>query len=421
MISETIAPTGSGVVIDARVFRDVLGHYPTGVVAVTGVDDDGAPLAMVVGTFNSVSLEPPLVSFMPMKTSGTYETLRRSTSLCINVLAHDQQLETRILAQRDPEKFSKVAWSMSRHGVPMLDGAVALIHCGIAQEIDAGDHYIVLCDVRDVEVTRPVTPLLFFQGGYGGFSATTSAAHVDADLISAVRVAEAARAQLTDLAERFDCEAVALVQINDHDQTIGAAARTSAVSTHERLGVRMPLIPPLGDVSVAWNAEQAEKWLARIFPPEPAVIESYRARLEAVRERGYTAHVVPEGREEDHAAFTAALHEYALGQLTPARDRAVRTAMSAAADFYTTDPIADDALARVVSLTVPVFDPTADSDMNSGLVLRLSFEAATMNGVEVRERIGALQAAASQVGEALSGAHTEDFERYLASGLRGRG
>ena len=60
---------------DPRAFRDVMGHYPTGVVVVTAMVDD-APVGMVVGTFSSVSLEPPLVSFMPMTTSASYAKLR---------------------------------------------------------------------------------------------------------------------------------------------------------------------------------------------------------------------------------------------------------------------------------------------------------------------------------------------------------
>ncbi|MGO4690356.1 flavin reductase [Glaciibacter sp. 2TAF33] len=420
-MSELTSSTLQANAIDSRAFRDVLGHYPTGVVVITGVSSDGAPLGMVVGTFNSVSLDPPLVSFMPTKNSETYKALRQSSTLCINVLAHDQQLETRALSQRDADKFDKVKWAMSAQGVPKLEDSVAHIYCTIAEEIEAGDHLIVLCDVREVQVTRPVTPLLFFQGGYGGFSATTSAAHVASDLITAVRVAEVARAQLTALAERFDCEAVALIQINDHDQTIGAAARTSSVQTHDRLGVRMALIPPFGETAVAWSEEQSAKWLGRIYPPDPEVVEMYRAQLAAVRHRGYTAHIVPAGREEDHRVFTDALHEYALGQLTPARDRAVRTVIASAAAFFPVEAISDDASERVISITVPVFDPTADSETNSGLAIRLSSLPDTSTGAEVRERVAALQEAAAAVSQLLAGPHSGDLERYLTSGLRERG
>lgn len=111
--------------IDQRLFRDVLGHYPTGVVAVTGMDPAGGPLGMVVGTFSSVSLDPPLVSFMPTKESQTYAQLREAETFCINVMAHDQQGLCRTLSQRDPHKFDHIDWTPSSSGAPKLDGAVA--------------------------------------------------------------------------------------------------------------------------------------------------------------------------------------------------------------------------------------------------------------------------------------------------------
>jgi hypothetical protein len=281
----------------------------------------------------------------------------------------------------------------------------------VSEEIEAGDHLIVLCDVRDVRVTRPVTPLLFFQGGYGGFSATTSTAHVDADLISAVRLADVSRPQ--------HCEAVALVQINDHDQTIGAAARTASVETHERLGVRMALIPPSGDTAVAWSEEQSAKWLSRVFPQNPEILEMYRARLAAVRAKGHTVHVIPEGRDEAHKLFTDALHEYGMGPLTPARVRAVREVFASAVDFFPTEPLADDEDARVISLTVPVFDPAGDA-AGSGLVLRLSCPE-RLTGAEVAERVAALKSAAAEVSAALGTTHRADYDRYLAADLLHQG
>lgn len=417
MSSDVQAPDSKEAPFDTRMFRDVLGHYPTGVVAVTGVSSDGTPQGMVVGTFSSVSLDPPMVSFMPTKGSGTYATLRESSEFCVNVLAHDQRAETRILSQRDPQKFDKVKWSPSEEGLPQLDGAVAYIRCARTQEIEAGDHLIVLCEVRAVEVARPVTPLLFFQGGYGGFSSTGMAAYVDLGLISAARLADVARPQLLELVDRFECEAVALIQITDHDHTIGAAARAASVSSYTRLGVRIPIIPPLGEAAVAWSDEYTEKWLSRIFPPDPEVIAKYRARVEDVRSRGYALEVVPVGREAEHAQLTEALHEYALGELTPARDRAVRGAIAAAADFFGTDIPSPDSGARVISIAVPVFDPTASSPTNSGLVLRLS-QLPEGSVARTHEHITALRAAADEVTRALAGPNSRDFERYVESGLR---
>ena len=92
--------TDTAMKFDKRLFRDVMGHYPTGVVIVTGIHPDGEQLAMVVGTFASVSLEPALVSFLPMKSSRTFDRLRECDSLCINVLTGQQEHVGRTIAGR---------------------------------------------------------------------------------------------------------------------------------------------------------------------------------------------------------------------------------------------------------------------------------------------------------------------------------
>lgn len=155
--------------LDPATFRDVMGHHPTGVAVVTGFDD-GDPVGMVVGTFNSVSLEPPLVAFMPRKGSRTYARLARAPIYCINVLAHDQLSLCRTMAAARDDSFDQVPWNRSAGGAPALDDAVAHVHCSPHSTIEAGDHLIALCSVEAVAVNRPVTPLLFFQGGFGGFS-----------------------------------------------------------------------------------------------------------------------------------------------------------------------------------------------------------------------------------------------------------
>src|SRR5699024_12801606 len=85
---------------DPKVFREVMGTYPTGVAIVTGRTDDGELLALVVRTFASVSLDPPLVSFMPMKSSRTFQQLRNCKSLCISIIVGDSQSEMLAVAQR---------------------------------------------------------------------------------------------------------------------------------------------------------------------------------------------------------------------------------------------------------------------------------------------------------------------------------
>mgnify|MGYP003712026671 CR=1 FL=1 len=160
----------SATMIDSATFRRVLGHYPTGVCVVTASAEDGAPVGMVVGSFTSVSLDPPLVAFFPAKSSGSWPRIQQIGRFCVNVLASDQQPLCRQLAAPGPDKFAGVSHRVSDNGSPIIDNVVAWIDCSLHAVHEAGDHYIVLGEVVALEVERPDRPLLFFQGNYGAFA-----------------------------------------------------------------------------------------------------------------------------------------------------------------------------------------------------------------------------------------------------------
>ena len=192
-----------------------------------------------------------------------------------------------LMAVPRPGKFDDVDWSMSDFGAPVLHDAVAHIHCRTRDVVPAGDHLIVLCEVMSMEVSRPVTPLLFFQGGYGGFNPRGMSATGDADVIAAARLAEVARPQVERLARALECEAAVLVGVNDHELTTAVTAYGGRAEVVEPLGERVPLMPPLGEAYVAWADEDVvESWLGRASSQAPEVVEKYRRRLAAVRQSG---------------------------------------------------------------------------------------------------------------------------------------
>ncbi len=125
---------------------------------------------MVVGSFTSVSLDPPLVAFFPAKSSESWPRIERAGKFCVNILASDQQPLCRQLAGKQLDKFAGVTHRLSEGGSPILDGVVAWIDCQLDAVHGAGDHYIVLGRVTALEVEKPGKPLLFFQGGYGEFT-----------------------------------------------------------------------------------------------------------------------------------------------------------------------------------------------------------------------------------------------------------
>lgn len=156
--------------VDSANFRRVLGHYPTGVCVVTAVDDQGVPVGMVVGSFTSVSLNPPLVAFFPDKRSTSWPRIAAAGKFCVNVLGSDQEALCRQFASSGADKFAGVSHRTSANGSPILDGVVAWIDCSLHAVHEAGDHHIVLGEVLELETESANRPLLFFQGGYGEFS-----------------------------------------------------------------------------------------------------------------------------------------------------------------------------------------------------------------------------------------------------------
>ncbi len=152
--------------IQQRRFRDVMGRLPTGVTLVTGLSESGEPLGMVVGSFTSVSLEPPLVAYFPMKSSTTFERLRETDTFAVNVLASDQEDVCRAFTSRRPDKWEGLSWQPAPSGCPLLQDAIAWVDCRVVTVQEAGDHYMVLGEVTDLSDQRPAPPLLFFQGDY---------------------------------------------------------------------------------------------------------------------------------------------------------------------------------------------------------------------------------------------------------------
>lgn len=155
--------------IDAAVFRNVLGHFPTGVTAVTAVTD-GRPVGMAIGSFTSVSLDPPLVAFLPGKTSGSWHGIKESGSFCVNVMAQDQMDVCGVMASKAEDKFTDVDWRPGPTGSPIIEGSIAYIDCTIEAVLDGGDHDIVVGRVVELDVMHSKDPLVFYQGGYGTFS-----------------------------------------------------------------------------------------------------------------------------------------------------------------------------------------------------------------------------------------------------------
>jgi flavin reductase (DIM6/NTAB) family NADH-FMN oxidoreductase RutF len=142
-----------------------MGHFATGVTIVTGLSEEG-PVGFACQSFTSVSLEPPLVLFCPSQGSRSWPLIKGSGSFSVNVLAEDQLELCQTFATSGTDKFAGLAWHETAWG-PSLDNVLATVHCEISQIVPAGDHDVVLGEVRKLVTHREAAPLVFFRGQYG--------------------------------------------------------------------------------------------------------------------------------------------------------------------------------------------------------------------------------------------------------------
>lgn len=164
-----------GADFDNATFRKVLGHLPTGVVVVTGVDTAGAPAGITIGSFVSVSLDPPLVGFFPGLASRSWAHIAEGNGFVANVLT-DVQSELCWRFAQEPEgglstRFDGVQWTTSSSGFPILEGALAAIECSVESVTPVGDHYFVLGQVQNLS-TNDVEheAMVFYRGKVSGVS-----------------------------------------------------------------------------------------------------------------------------------------------------------------------------------------------------------------------------------------------------------
>lgn len=167
-MSTTEEPTG----FDPLVLRHTFGQFPTGVTVVTAAPR-GEPVGMTVGSFFSVSLDPPLVGFCADMGSSSWPVMAEAGSFAVNVLAADQAAISSLFAGPDDDRFAGVDWRAAPSGAPLLPDVLAWLDCTTEQVFDAGDHWIIVGRITALDVERDALPLVFWRGGYGRFDANT--------------------------------------------------------------------------------------------------------------------------------------------------------------------------------------------------------------------------------------------------------
>jgi flavin reductase (DIM6/NTAB) family NADH-FMN oxidoreductase RutF len=148
---------------DHRALRDALGAFATGVTVVTARDPEGRPIGLTVNSFNTVSLEPPLVLWSLSLASPNLAAFRQASHFAVNVLAADQQAVSECFARRGADRFAGLAWREGLGAAPLLPGCCAVLECRNELQHEGGDHLIFIGRVE--RFSRSAAPPLVYHGG----------------------------------------------------------------------------------------------------------------------------------------------------------------------------------------------------------------------------------------------------------------
>jgi len=151
--------------IDRRGLRDALGCFATGVTIVTSVTRDGILLGVTVNSFNSVSLDPPLVVWSLHRSASSVTAFQSAERYAINVLAHDQVALARRFSRPHVDRFSGVAYRLGAADAPLIDGCIAWFECRHHARHRAGDHVLFIGEVETC-ARRNGKGLVFHHGRY---------------------------------------------------------------------------------------------------------------------------------------------------------------------------------------------------------------------------------------------------------------
>lgn len=150
---------------DHRSFRNALGRFVTGVTIVTTLDEAGRPVGLTANSFNSVSLDPPMVLWSLALRSQNRPVFETARHYAVNILASDQHALSDRFARPVADRFAGVSWRAGHCGVPVLDGVTAVFECMNDTRMEGGDHLVFLGRVEAFDHFDK-EPLIYHSGRY---------------------------------------------------------------------------------------------------------------------------------------------------------------------------------------------------------------------------------------------------------------
>lgn len=165
MTTQTLHPSAPSQAFDPMEFRKALGSFATGVTIITTRTADGHPVGLTANSFNSVSLDPPLVLWSLANNSGSFDAFKQARHWAVHILGADQEELSGRFARRGEDKFAGLEVGNGQGDVPLLKGCAAHFECRTVSQYQGGDHLIFIGEVLDFSRDE-AAPLVFHGGKY---------------------------------------------------------------------------------------------------------------------------------------------------------------------------------------------------------------------------------------------------------------
>ncbi|RTE64835.1 flavin reductase [Amphritea opalescens] len=247
--------------LDVRDFRRALSQFPTGVTVITTNDEQGVPIGVTASSFNSVSVDPPLILWSIDKGAHSLATFEAAKYFAVNVLSRDQVDTSNRFASRGEDKFKDVVYSEGVGGSPLLSDYSAQFECKTWAVYEGGDHLILVGEVLDYRYQDSNLPLVFARGSYSVSSQHPSTVKYDAEGQTGEFISDYLLYLLRESYNRFSSDLYPKLQIeggvNPEEWRILAILRDQGEMSLERLAplTMQPMVTLMR--SVEWMQEKS--------------------------------------------------------------------------------------------------------------------------------------------------------------------
>ncbi len=163
---------GAHPVLDPRAFRQTLGQFATGVAVITAQAENGSAIGLTMSSFNSVSVDPPLILFSIDRKAFSLAAMTVAAGYAVNILGRDQEHLSNQFAKSLSDKWSAVEHTLGHAAAPLIAGALAHFECEPYAHYDGGDHVIFVGRVLRFTAYPTNEPLVFFRGAYRSLAGT---------------------------------------------------------------------------------------------------------------------------------------------------------------------------------------------------------------------------------------------------------